>query len=256
MRTSPLVAPPPPSAMRSTAFIASAAGLSLDISPSVAAARVPPCSLRASASSTPSVPSTSSALVAAALAALLLLPTTLIPSPVNASAGAEASDSASQRTQLKVPGGSASTSGTRGMRSVIHTVTRGVNLEGADFSGQDFTGVSFQQSILRQASFARAVLPNASFFDADLSGADLSDADLSAVNFELCNLRGVDATNAVLAGAYLSSTTKFDGIKIQGSDWSDTLLRKDQQRYLCERASGTNPTTGVDTRDSLMCPLQ
>ena len=43
-------------------------------------------------------------------------------------------------------------------------------------------------------------------------------------------------------------------IQIEGSDWSDTLLRKDQQQYLCKRASGVNPITKVATKDSLGCP--
>lgn len=87
------------------------------------------------------------------------------------------------RPLLKVPGGSASTSaGISGQRTVVKTVTRGVNLEGADFSDQDFEGISFQQSILRQADFSNCNLRNASFFDADVSGAKFTNADLRGAN--------------------------------------------------------------------------
>lgn len=44
------------------------------------------------------------------------------------------------------------------------------------------------------------------------------------------------------------------GAKIDDTDWSDVVLRKDQQLYLCSIAAGTNPVTGVDTRESLVCP--
>jgi hypothetical protein len=44
------------------------------------------------------------------------------------------------------------------------------------------------------------------------------------------------------------------GIEIEGSDWSGTFLRKDQQQYLCNRASGVNPITKISTKESLMCP--
>lgn len=91
------------------------------------------------------------------------------------------------RPQLKVSGGSASTSGGErsSRRSVTKTVTRGITLENADFSNGDFEGVSFQQSILRQANFSNSILKNASFFDADLTGANFSNADLSNTNVSL-----------------------------------------------------------------------
>lgn len=78
-------------------------------------------------------------------------------------------------------------------------------------------------------------------------------ADDVLIVWVVANLRMVDFTNADLSGAYISSTTKFNGVKIDGSDWSDTLLRKDQQNFLCDMANGRNPVTGVDTKESLIC---
>ena len=118
-------------------------------------------------------PKWQTALTTAAAVALITLSSTC----------ALGADDVDVRPQLKVSGGSASPSaGSSGARTVVKTVTRGVTLEGADFSNQNFEGVSFQQSILRQADFSNCNLQNASFFDADVTGAKFTNADLRGAN--------------------------------------------------------------------------
>lgn len=132
-------------------------------------------------------------------------------------------------------------------------VTRGQDLSGKDFSGKTLIKQDFKTSILRQANFKGAKLAGASFFDADLTGADLSDADLRGADFSLANVTKVNLTNANLEGALATGNTSFKGSIITGADFTDVPLRGDQLEYLCKVADGVNPTTGNETRETLLC---
>lgn len=145
-------------------------------------------------------------------------------------------------------------SGTKDALGSKKTITRGMNLEKADYSNQKLMGVSFQQSLIRSGSFKNTDLTGASFFDADLQGADMTGATLTQANLELCRMTDADLTNAVVTEAYVNGTTRLEVKSVEGADFTDTPLRKDQQKYLCAIAKGTNPKTKVDTRESLGCP--
>lgn len=135
-------------------------------------------------------------------------------------------------------------------------ITRGVNLDRADFSGQNMKGVAFQQSIVRDANFKGSNLVGASFFDATVDGSNFDDADMTQVNLEMAQLSRASMKNTVAREMYVGGATIFDGIKdIENSDWTDTFLSKYQKKLLCSHptAKGTNPVTGVDTRESLQC---
>ena len=52
--------------------------------------------------------------------------------------------------------------------------------------------------------------------------------------------------NTIMREMYVSGSTLFEGVSsIEGSDWTDTYLRKDQAKYLCSHptAKGVNPVT-------------
>ena len=63
------------------------------------------------------------------------------------------------------------------------------------------------------------------------------------------NLKNINA-----AGSYFGQSL-LDVETMEGGDFTDAQIPEKTLRQICERedVKGTNPVTGVDTRESLMC---
>ena len=125
---------------------------------------------------------------------------------------------------------------------VLKEDLHGKDLQNTEYVKYDLSGQDLGEANLQGAYMSVTTAKNASF-----KGANMKDLIAYATRFDNADLSDANLTN----GELMKSV--FDGANIDGADFTDANLDLKTRKSLCERATGTNSQTGVNTVDSLEC---
>ena len=135
------------------------------------------------------------------------------------------------------------------------------NLFKADLSEADLSAANLSYANLRAADLRAADLRAADLRDADLRDADLRDAILWGANLSAADLRHAILWGANLRGAYITSSKRHEGVKIDtvllsgvvGPHWM-FAYRSDSGEIYVEWGCKTKPRTASQWLDILRDP--
>ncbi len=128
-----------------------------------------------------------------------------------------------------------------------------VDTSSKDFVGRDLRQAEFSDAHLDQVNFTKAQMQGVVFDNVTMTGSDFTDVNMSDGMAYRSDFSDATFNNTILTEAILLKST-FTGAIATNADFTDAALDRDQALELCKNASGTNPVTKADTRESLGCP--
>jgi uncharacterized protein YjbI with pentapeptide repeats len=136
----------------------------------------------------------------------------------------------------------------------------GLDYAGIDISGQDFSnskaykGKDFTQTLAKATNFSNSNLQGCRFYKAFLVNTNFEGADIRGAALEDTSMDGANLKNTIASGTYFGASL-LDVATAEGADFTDASIPPKTLTSFCNRedVKGTNPVTGNDTRDTLMC---